>query len=315
MPLIDKIYRKVRRKARRTQWFRSLFLRGEYKKAPEQFIGSDQRIDVRWNRFGFMVAKYYRGRFDGRDFEKTAFKTRYGFNWKRFLMDLDISLGFQEGMLQRGLKYTGMSAGLSMATFLFRINAPDFAQMLFAGAIALDGSVVSSDTADTVSVTVAANSNRMLIVTFGTYQGNDPSGITHSGSAMTELVDAIGSFGESSGLWGRVAPASGTANVVVSGAANYRGISIYSLYNVDQTLPATTAEAGGDSNTASVAITPTVDNCWIIWSLESEPVPTMTTSSGVSDAVQEGETYQHVAASHFIQTTAASKTGSFFFSY
>lgn len=127
MPLINKIYRKVRRKSRRTQWIRSLFLRGEYKKAPEQFIGADQRIDVRWNRFGFMVAKYYRGRFDGRDFEKTAFKTRYGFNWTRFLMDLDRSLGFDDGMLQRGLKYTGMSANASAVDtdFILTANVPD----------------------------------------------------------------------------------------------------------------------------------------------------------------------------------------------
>lgn len=280
-------------------------------------IGADVRTDVKWTKWGWMTARHFRGAGDGLQgrFEDKPYKTTRRLSIQRFLIQLEKEISLPAGSLHLGLRYSLLLLALLVSDKLTKAGIHTAQAPLIAGAIALDGSVTSSDASDTVSVTVAANSDRMLIVAFGTYQGNDPSGITHSGSAMTELVDAIGSYGESCGLWGRVAPASGTANVVVSGAANYRGISIYSLYNVDQTLPATTAEAGGDSSTASLAITPTVDNCWIIWSLEMEAVPTMTTSSGVSDAVQEGDVYQHVAASHFVQTTAASKTGSYSGSY
>lgn len=205
-----------------------------------------------------------------------------------------------------------LRTGLSMyddASTLDNFEAGDLS------AIALDGAVVYTDASDTLSVTVAPNDNRMLIVCFGTYQGSDPSGVTYNGVAMTELIDSIGSYGESCSIWGLVAPDTGTHNVVITGESNYYGISAYSLANVEQTLPATKVEATGDSSTASLSITPTVNNCWIIDSLEMEAVPTMTTSSGVSDCVQEGDVYQHMASSHFIQGTAAAKTMSYSGSY
>lgn len=277
-------------------------------------VKADCRVDVRVSRFGFKKASYFKALPDASDFEKKPHKIKYGFSFHNFFHTLENAFGLPNGVFVYSARYA-VFASLIAFEKTFALGMPALGGVFFALAITLDGSVVSNNTTDTNSITVASNSNRMLIVTFGTYQGSDPSGITHAGNAMTELVDAIGSFGESSSLWGRVAPATGANNVVVSGASNYRGVSIYSLYDCDQTLPATTTEAGGDSGSSSLSITPPVDNCWIIWSVESEAVPTMTTTSGVSDAVQEGDVYQHCAASHFVQTTAAAKAGTYTYSY
>lgn len=280
-------------------------------------VKADCRVDVKFTRFGFKVAKHFKGLKDGSGFEKNPFKVRYGFSWRFFLEEVEKAYGIKDGVLQKGLLSAFSYGLLSLCALLYKHEANGLAQVLFSLAITLDGSVVSTDVSDTQSITVASNSNRVLLVTFGTYQGGAASGVTHAGNAMTKVKEQLGSFSEAAQMWGILAPTTGANNVVVSGASNYRGISIYSLYDCDQSLPTggDAVAASGDSSTASVSITPSVDNCWIVDSLEMEAVPTMTTSSGVSDAVQEGASYQHVAASHFVQSTAAAKTMSYSGSY
>ena len=184
------------------------------------------------------------------------------------------------------------------------------------GAIAMDGSVVTSQDTATNSFTVGNNANRLLIVEFASYQGGEqPSGITYNGDAMTQIVGQVGSYSECSSIWALVAPDVGTANVVLSGVGSYYSIGIISLYNCKQSNPTVTQVATGESTTPSLSITPTVDNCWIVDSLESEANPAMTTTSGVNDWEDEGESYQHGSGSHFVQTTAGAKTMSYSLSY
>ncbi len=187
------------------------------------------------------------------------------------------------------------------------------------GAIALDGAVIEApqDTA-TQAMTVNTGSNRLLITSFASYQGGEqPSGVVfNTTETVTSIVQKTGSYSECSSIWGLIAPTQTTANVVYSDVGAYYVFAIYSLTGCDQTvLPATTATGGAESSTASLSITPTVDNCWIIDALEAEPVPTMTTTDGVNDWVDEGQSYQHGAGSHFVQTTAAAKTMSYSLSY
>lgn len=179
-------------------------------------------------------------------------------------------------------------------------------------AIALDGSVISTDVADTQSITIGSNNNRLLLVAFGTHQGGGPSGVTYNGVSMTKIVEQVGSFSEQVSIWGLIAPATGTHDVVVSGVSSYRGISIYSLYNVDQAaLPSITNGATGSSASASLSITPTLDNCWIVDSVTAEDALTMSTVGGVSDAIQVGASFENLGASHFVQVTAGAKTMSY----
>lgn len=176
--------------------------------------------------------------------------------------------------------------------------------VLGGSAVTLDGTVVSSETTATNEFTVGNNTNRILLVSFATYQGNTPSGITYNSDALTKISEKIGSYGEQSSIWGLLAPDVGTANVVVSGASSYYAIGIYSLYNVNQSLTMATSSAGGESAGASLALTTTADNCWVIDALESEPAATLTTSGGTQDWNLEGESYQHGSGSHILKATA-----------
>ena len=178
-----------------------------------------------------------------------------------------------------------------------------------AASIALDGTVVSNEYNNgTQAITIGTNSDRMLIVAYGSYQGAGPSGMTYNGVALTKIVERVGSFSEVSSLWGLVAPATGTNNLVVSGMGDWSAYGAWSLYNVDQTLPTTFSSGGGDSSTASLALTTTVDGAWVITSIEAEPTITMTTSGGANSWTFEGQSFQHAGGHTVVKATAGSQT-------
>lgn len=176
-----------------------------------------------------------------------------------------------------------------------------------------DGAVISTDSSDTQSVAIADYPNRMLLVAFGTHQGGGPSGVTYGGVSMTKIVEQVGSFSEQVSIWGLLSPAVGTANVAVSGVGSYRGFSVHRLYNCRQVLPtgADIAVATGASAGPSLSITPTVEGSLIIDSVTGEDALTMTTSGGVSDAIQTALSYENIGSSHFVQGAAAAKTMSY----
>lgn len=178
-------------------------------------------------------------------------------------------------------------------------------------AIALDGTVASyirSGSTETKSVVVASNENRLLIVSYATYQGGGPTSMTYNGSSLTKIVEKVGSFSEQCSIWGIIAPDTGTHDLVINGAGNWSSYGIYSLYNCDQTLPSNTATAQSESSTASCALTTVANNSWIITCIESEPDPTMTTTNGVADWEKEGASYQHGSGQHVVKATAGSHT-------
>lgn len=187
--------------------------------------------------------------------------------------------------------------------------------VVLAADISLDGAVITAEGQSTISVQVANNDNRLLILSFAVYQGNSPSGITFNGVAMTKIKEQVGSFNEQCSIWGLIAPAVGTYNLVMTGASNYYAVGIYRLYNCEQSLPTNFNGASGDNNNASLSITTTAANAWIISVLESEPDPTMTTSGGVADWEQEGQSFQHGAGQHYIQAAAGAKTMSWSLAY
>lgn len=183
-------------------------------------------------------------------------------------------------------------------------------------AIALDGTVTSFEYPTTsTSVTVAANSNRLLLVSYTTYQGGGPSAVTWNGTSLTKIVEKVGSFSEQCSIWGLVAPAAGTFTLAVTGMGNWSCVGIYSLYNCAQSLPTNFTTAGGSSSTASVSLTTLNNNSWVVACIEAEPTITMTTSGGTEDFNQQGASFQNGEGQHILKATAGSQTMSASLSY
>ena len=86
-------------------------------------------------------------------------------------------------------------------------------------AIAFDAasdSGVTGNTALTFAHTVGAGANRYLTVGISTTDGNDPSGVTYDGVAMTKLTSASSGTDVTASWWGLIDPNSGSNNVVVT---------------------------------------------------------------------------------------------------
>ncbi len=212
-------------------------------------------------------------------------------------------------MMKKLSKFAGLA--ILIAAFAF-IAAP---YTVWADSVTLDGTVITANNTASLSITVGNNANRMGLVCYSTYQGGGPTGITWGGNAMTKVAERVGSFNEKASVWAIVAPATGATTVTVSGGGNWYGIGAYSLYGVDQNIPTNFTTGGGDSNSASLAITTLADNSWVIGCFEAEPVPTMSTSGGTSDYVLEGQPYQHGHGQHVLKATAGSQTMSASLSY
>lgn len=153
------------------------------------------------------------------------------------------------------LAYTAYSA-INQGSTTAIISTP-------ANTIAFDTSAngsVSSSGANTVSFTVANNSNRILVVELVARNQTTVtvSGVTYNGVSMTQDLDSGAGTSGHAYEYSLVAPATGANNVVItlSGAGGY-DYFVYSLYNAAQSgQPAdktsTTADNNGNYLTPSV---------------------------------------------------------------
>jgi len=232
-------------------------------------------------------------------------KKTYHIQWKNIWGDIKHIF-----TTEWGVRY---AYGVLALVLFIKTKNPIF---LFAqGALTLDSATESNNTT-TFNVTVASNSDRMMIMGFGHYQGgNNISGATYNSDALTEVKAQAGSYGERAGLWGLVAPDTGTNSFVISGNDSWSGYGVISVYNVDQTLPDTTGGASGNSNTASASLTTTVDNAWVVAAFGCESIPTMTTSDGAEDMKEQGASYQNAEMHHVAKASAGSQSMSCSLSY
>lgn len=130
---------------------------------------------------------------------------------------------------------------------------------------ASSGSATAASTV-TVAHATSTSSDRLIIVGVSTFssQANTayriPSGVTYAGAAMT----SIGSITDASpaqhtvSLWYRIAPATGTNNIIATFPANFSDCVVggTSFLNVHQTAPVgTMASANGSSTAPSVDVT------------------------------------------------------------
>jgi hypothetical protein len=155
------------------------------------------------------------------------------------------------------------------------------------------GSFNSGSTTDeTLSITVASNSNRVLIVpiTVQALSGTPTINTVKIGSTSFTLAIANDDFtnGQKSEMWYLINPPTGSNTITVNfGAANARfSIGAYSLFNVDQSSPigatATSSNTAGNAP-SSINITPTHTGSWIMDSAsilngvaQGNPVPNKT---------------------------------------
>lgn len=234
---------------------------------------------------------------------------RYFFQWKNVIDDI-------YGMFIRPVQtYPALATSLASLVFFLR-GQEDMAQLVFfVGALTKDTAVESNNTAS-FSVTVASNSNRMMIMGFGHYQGGDNiSAANYNSVSLTEVKAQAGSYGKRAGLWGLVAPATGTNTFTITGNDGWSGYGVLSIYDADQNLPTNTGGSSGDSSGTTTSLTTTVDNAWVVAAIGAEPSITMTTSSGVEDMNEQGDVYQNAEMHHVAKATAGSQSISFSLGY
>ena len=159
------------------------------------------------------------------------------------------------------------------------------------GAITKDSSVnaqtATSGSTLTASLTVASNSNRIIIISLTSYidPALVPTGITFGSQAFTKL-DSYGDTNGNGSVWYLVNPNVGTDTVTATWASSIgkRGFTAYSFYNVAQTNPLSGfTTATGTGNTATGSITPTTAGSaifsslsWILgYSVNARPVSTL----------------------------------------
>lgn len=146
--------------------------------------------------------------------------------------------------------------------------------------------------------TVAANSNRILVVCAVRYDGSggDISGITWNGTEnFTRAVfrDSTSWAGGRSEIWYLINPTATTADIVTTWNASTgrRGAGVYSYYNCDQTTPiGVTNTADGIDTTTTGTITPTTTGSLIV-DVEvssSNVAATDTLTAGWTDLINGG---------------------------
>src|SRR5574337_1504738 len=150
-------------------------------------------------------------------------------------------------------------------------------------AITKDTASVATQTSGssiTLTLTVASNSNRILIAVVTTYaQPGTPPNITSvkwNGTDLTHLssADAVSSATNNnrSQIWYLINPETGSHNLVATFAssASDSGLGAWSLYNVNQTTGVKSGNgAAGSGGTAQVSTTPTVVGSWLVAGISS----------------------------------------------
>lgn len=231
----------------------------------------------------------------------------FSFQGQQFVRDI-------KTFIANPLKYPRLTwAVLSFLLFLL-LDKKDSVIPMLIGAITEDSKTQSAtDIASTFNVTVGSNSDRMLILGTGHYQGDssEPTA-TYNTDALTVIKHQEGSYDERASIYGLVAPDTGTNSFVVTGAGAFTGFGVLSAYGCDQNLP---TNVHGVSNDTSEALTTTVDGSWVIAAIGAEPTITMTTTSGVEVMNQQGASYENAEMHYVLKATAGAQTMSFSLSY
>jgi hypothetical protein len=126
------------------------------------------------------------------------------------------------------------------------------------------GMDVTSVSSFNLSINVASNPNRCLVLTYGNGQQNILSA-TFNGKSFTKAIRSVEQDGNAGEVWYLVNPDVGTYNISVSvnGTTDARALAgAVSLYNVDQTNPVNLSTYNINTGSGiTVSFTPTENNC------------------------------------------------------
>jgi len=141
-------------------------------------------------------------------------------------------------------------------------------------ALVKDAQATNNDSAAGTTITnsaftVAANSNRILIVAAGCYDATQNiSGVTwNAGAESFTRAVFLDNGGARTEIWYLINPTATTADVVTTWASSTgrRGAGVYSYYNADQTSPiGITNTANGVSSPTTGTLTPTTAGSLIV---------------------------------------------------
>ena len=161
-------------------------------------------------------------------------------------------------------------------------------------AIAYDSGTYAANTTGT-SLTFAFNNvaGDVIYVAGYNFAGtNTVTGVTYAGGALVQVANQNGAAGRNDravDCWRRVAPATGSNNVVVSSSSStVMRYSAISYSGVDQTTPengTVLGDSGGSATSYSVAITTTADNCWMA-SISKDRNGNVTYTSTTGDTIR-----------------------------
>lgn len=132
-----------------------------------------------------------------------------------------------------------------------------------------------------------SGTNRLLVVSVSVTDGFGITSVTYNGVSMTRVGSDVQNTQPGDDPWASqwylVAPATGTNTVEVTVAATpaRTNAGAVSLNGVNQTTPLN-AENGatGSSTSASVSVTTTVDNCWLVDCVSVKGATTPSPSGG-----------------------------------
>lgn len=128
------------------------------------------------------------------------------------------------------------------------------------------GADVTTVSSFNLSINVASNSNRCLVLTFADgATGRQISSASFNGKSFTQAIRGVENDGNTGEVWYVVNPDVGTYNIAViltTTSTDRALVGAVSLYNVDQVNPVnTTARNTNTGSGITVSFTPSEDNC------------------------------------------------------
>lgn len=160
--------------------------------------------------------------------------------------------------------------------FLLLLATPTWAQIAHVNTTTATGGCTGSPAQKSISVTVGSGSNRLLVLASACRDNTTNAdctwtGVTYGSSSLTKVDRRFGgNNGTTAEQWYLVAPATGTADLVISCQAttDYGAYTVLEYSGVAQTSTLNTSAAcnNGFANTITCNLTTTVDNAWIVMS-------------------------------------------------
>ena len=175
--------------------------------------------------------------------------------------------------------------------------------------IAFDTSAQGSGSGATsinFNITIASNSDRILIVAAGDLGGDTVTGVTHNSVPLTFINKSTVASGDTVSLWYLVAPDTGTQNIVATRTSTTSTFKVNAVvyYGASQTgVPdSSNTNSGNGITTLTTSTTTIADNCWTV----SGTLSSRVISAGAGVTIRENQNDNAIGDSNGAITPAGS---------